>query len=316
MRQGSFVVLEDRGILAVSGPDRRAFLQGLVSNDVEKIAADRAIYAALLTAQGKYLHDFIMVAAGEAIWLDAEAGRLADLRRRLSMYRLRAKVTLDELPDLAVAAVFGDGVCGVLDLPEQPGAARPFAGGVALVDPRLMALGARVILPREDIRETLIAAGIAEADFAAYDRHRLALGIPDGSRDLIVEKSILLESGFDELNGVDWQKGCYIGQELTARTKYRGLIKKRLFPVRIDGPAPASGTILSLDGKEAGEMRSSREDRGVALLRLDAVVEGQPLAAEGATLTPMQLEWMRTEPDSPSPASREREGPAPPGAGG
>jgi len=316
MAQGNFVILDDRGILAVSGPDRRAFLQGLVSNDVEKIAADRAIYAALLTAQGKYLHDFIMVAAGEAIWLDAEAGRLADLKRRLSMYRLRAKVTLDELPDLAVAAVFGDGVCGVLDLPEQPGAARPFAGGVALVDPRLMALGARVILPREEIRETLIAAGIAEADFAAYDRHRLALGIPDGSRDLIVEKSILLESGFDELNGVDWQKGCYIGQELTARTKYRGLIKKRLFPVRIDGPAPAAGTILSLDGKEAGEMRSSREDRGVALLRLDAVVEGQPLAAEGATLTPMQLEWMRTEPDSPSPASREREGPAPPGAGG
>ena len=257
MAQGNFVVLEDRGVLAVSGPDRGGFLQGLVSNDVDKIAADRAVYAAFLTAQGKYLHDFIMVAAGEAIWLDAEAGRLADLKRRLSMYRLRAKVTLDELPDLAVAAVFGDGVCGVLDLPEQPGAARPFAGEVALVDPRLMALGARVILPREDIRETLIAAGIAEADFAAYDRHRLALGIPDGSRDLIVEKSILLESGFDELNGVDWQKGCYIGQELTARTKYRGLIKKRLFPVRIDGPAPASGTILSLDGNEAGEMRSS-----------------------------------------------------------
>src|SRR5258706_3085359 len=179
-----------------------------------------------------------------------------------------------------------------------------------------MALGQRVTLPREDIRETQIAAGIAEADFAAYDRHRLALGIPDGSRDLIVEKSILLESGFDELNGVDWQKGCYIGQELTARTKYRGLIKKRLFPVRINGPAPASGTILSLHGKEAGEMRSSRDGTGLALLRRDAVVEGQPLAAEGATLTPMQLEWMRTEPDSPSPASREREGPAPPGAGG
>jgi folate-binding protein YgfZ len=297
MAQGNFVILDDRGILAVSGPDRRAFLQGLVSNDVEKIAADRAIYAALLTAQGKYLHDFIMVAAGEAIWLDAEAGRLADLRRRLSMYRLRAKVTLDELPDLALAAVFGDGVCGVLHLPEQPGAARPFAGGVALVDPRLMALGARVILPREEIRETLIAAGIVEADFAAYDRHRLALGIPDGSRDLIVEKSILLESGFDELNGVDWQKGCYIGQELTARTKYRGLIKKRLFPVRIDGPAPASGTILSLDGKEAGEMRSSREDRGVALLRLDAVGGDRNVSGGEAALVPTRPDWMRLESD-------------------
>jgi folate-binding protein YgfZ len=316
MAQGNFVVLDDRGILAVSGPDRGAFLQGLVSNDVEKIAADRAVYAALLTAQGKYLHDFIMVAAGEAIWLDAEAARLADLKRRLSIYRLRAKVTLDELPERAVAAVFGDEVCRILDLPEQPGAARPFAGGVALVDPRLAALGARVILPREEIRETLAAAGLAETDFAAYDRHRLALGIPDGSRDLIVEKSILLESGFDELNGVDWQKGCYIGQELTARTKYRGLIKKRLFPVRIDGPAPAPGTVLSLDGKEAGEMRSSRDGFGLALLRLDAAAEDRGLSADGATLAATQPDWMRLESESPSPAPREREGPAPAGAGG
>jgi folate-binding protein YgfZ len=305
MAQGNFVVLDDRGILAVSGPDRRAFLQGLVSNDVDKIAADRAVYAALLTAQGKYLHDFIMAAAGEAIWLDAEAARLADLKRRLSIYRLRAKVTIDELPELAVAAVFGDGVFGVLDLPEQPGAARPLAGGVAVVDPRLAALGARVILPREEIRETLVAAGVAEADFAAYDRHRLALGIPDGSRDLIVEKSILLESGFDELNGVDWQKGCYIGQELTARTKYRGLIKKRLFPVRIEGPAPAPGTILSLDGKEAGEMRSSRDSLGLALLRLDGVGEDRSFAAGETTLFPIRPDWMRIEQDNPSPAPRE-----------
>src|SRR6202140_3346356 len=104
MAQGNFVVLEDRGIVAVSGPDRRAFLQGLVSKDVDKIAADRPVYAALLTAQGKYLHDFIMAAAGEAIWLDAEAARLADLRRRLSVYRLRARTALDELPGLTVAA--------------------------------------------------------------------------------------------------------------------------------------------------------------------------------------------------------------------
>jgi hypothetical protein len=241
---------------------------------------------------------------------------LADLKRRLSIYRLRAKVTLDELPDLAVAAVFGDGIFGVLNLPEQPGAARPFAGGLALADPRLSALGARVILPRPELRETLAAAGVAEADFAAYDRHRLALGIPDSSRDLIVEKSILLESGFDELNGVDWQKGCYIGQELTARTKYRGLIKKRLFPVRIDGPAPAPGTVLSLDGKEAGEMRSSHADIGVALLRLDAVAEDRGLSADGATLAAMRPDWMRLESENPSPAPREREGPAPKGAGG
>src|SRR5437763_7877733 len=149
MTEAHFVVLEDRGVLAVSGPDRRSFLQGLVSNDVEKIAADRALYAALLTAQGKYLHDFIMIEQDEAIWLDAEAARLADLKRRLSMYRLRAKVEIAERPDLGVAAVFGPSALAALDLPERPGAARPLDGGVALVDPRLAALGGRVVAERE-----------------------------------------------------------------------------------------------------------------------------------------------------------------------
>lgn len=302
MAEAKFVILDSRGILAVSGPDSRAFLQGLVSNDVEKVAPDRAVYAALLTAQGKYLHDFIMAAAGDAIRLDAEAARLADLKRRLSMYRLRAKVAIDDLPDLAVAAVFGDGAQAALGLPEAAGAARAFGEGLAFVDPRLTALGARVILPRDRIRGALAGLGLAETDFAAYDRDRLALGIPDGSRDLIVEKSILLESGFDELNGVDWQKGCYVGQELTARTKYRGLIKKRLFPVKIDGPSLAPGTIVNLDGKDAGEMRSSRDGFGLALLRLEAVENAGPLSAGAAKISPSRPEWLRIEADSASSA--------------
>src|SRR6266487_2561009 len=148
MAKGQFAILEERGILAVSGPDRRIFLQGLVSNDVEKLADNRAVYAALLTAQGKYLHDFIMVEVGEAIWLDAEAARLGDLRRRLSLYRLRAKVEIAERPELAVAAVFGEGSLAAVDLPPGPGAALPRDGGVVLVDPRLAKLGARAILDR------------------------------------------------------------------------------------------------------------------------------------------------------------------------
>jgi folate-binding protein YgfZ len=295
MASSSFVLLEDRGILAVSGPDRRAFLQGLVSNDMDKVGLRVARYAALLTAQGKYLHDFIMVESGEAVWLDAEASRLADLKRRLSIYRLRAKASLEERPDLAVATVFGEDALAALDLSSEAGAARPFGSGVALVDPRLAALGARVILRHESARTALASAGLCEARFEAYDRLRLSLGIPDGSRDLAIEKSLLLESGFDELNGVDWQKGCYVGQELTARTKYRGLIKKRLMPVEIDGPVPSPGTIVTADGREVGEMRSSRDRLGLALLRIEPVLAGKRLVAGDAALTPAKPGWMRLD---------------------
>jgi folate-binding protein YgfZ len=288
MSSARFVVLEDRGVLAIGGPDRVAFLQGLVSNDVMQVSSDRAIYAALLTAQGKYLHDFMLVERDEVIWLDGEAARLADLKRRLTMYRLRAKVTIDDRPDLAVAALFG----ASLGLPDEPGAARLFDGGSAFTDPRLAALGTRVILPRDQLRQALRDNGAIETDFTEYDRLRLALGVPDGSRDLVLDKSILLEAGFDELHGVDWQKGCYIGQELTARTKYRGLIKKRLFPVRIDGPAPEPGAIVTLDGHEAGELRSSRDGAGLALLRLEAV-DKKPLVVGEAVITPVTPDWMR-----------------------
>jgi folate-binding protein YgfZ len=298
MTDASFAVLDDRGVLAVSGADRRAFLQGLVSNDLEKVGAAEARYAALLTAQGRYLHDFMMIEVGGAIWLESEAGRLGDLKRRLSIYRLRAKAVLEEQPNLAVAAVFGDGALAVIGLSGELGAARSFGSGVAFVDPRLAALGARCIAARADLQRELAAAGLAEAGFPAYDRLRLELGIPDSSRDLAVERSILLESGFDELNGVDWQKGCYIGQELTARTKYRGLIKKRLMPVAIDGPAPAAGTIVTADGREVGEMRSSRDGRGLALLRIEPVVKGARLMAETATLVATKPGWMRLDDDA------------------
>ncbi|MBO0735026.1 MAG: folate-binding protein YgfZ [Alphaproteobacteria bacterium] len=295
MSQAGFVVLEDRGILAVSGRDRRSFLQGLVSNDVDKVGPAAARYAALLTAQGRYLHDFIMVEVAESIWLDAEASRLEDLKRRLSIYRLRAQATLRERSDLCVAAVLGDGAFAALGLSGEPGAAVPLGCGVALIDPRLAALGARVILPRETIRSEISRTGLVESGSDAYERLRLRLGIPDGSRDLVPEKSILLESGFDELNGIDWQKGCYVGQELTARTRYRGLVKKRLMPVRIDGPTPAPGSLVTADGREAGEIRSSRNGFALALLRLEPVVENRRLAAGDAAIIPMKPDWMRLD---------------------
>jgi folate-binding protein YgfZ len=297
MAEKSFVALGERGLLVVAGEDRRAFLQGLISNDVEKVAASRAIHAALLTAQGKYLHDFFVAALGETLILDGEAARLGDLQRRLGLYRLRTKVTLAPAAgDLGVFAAFGGEALAALGLPDQPGAAAPFAGGVAFVDPRLVALGARLVMAKDAGAAALRALGFAEAEFATYDRLRLEHGVPDGSRDLTVEKAILLESGFEELNGVDWQKGCYIGQELTARTKYRGLIKKRLMAVRVDGALPPPGTPVMLGEQEAGEMRSGRDGIALALLRLDAVAAasaGQPLTSGAARLTPIKPDWAR-----------------------
>lgn len=289
MAERVYAELPARGVLEVAGEDRVGFLQGLVSNDVAKVSPQRAIYAALLTAQGRYLFDFFIIARGDALYLDAEAARLAELQRRLSIYKLRAKVALsDASAHFAVAAAWGDGASDALGL-AGVGAATAFAGGIAYADPRLASLGARFIVPR-DSEAAIAAAGFARSDDAAYDRHRLALGIPDGTRDLPVEKALLIEAGFDELNGIDWQKGCYMGQEITARMKYRALAKKRVLPVTVEGAMPAPGTVVTREGNEAGEMLSGRDGCALALLRLDAL-DGA-LVAGGARVTPLKPAWM------------------------
>lgn len=294
MADRSYLVLEDRGVLTVAGEDRQSFLQGLVSNDVTKVSGQRAIYASLLTAQGRFLHDFFIAERNGAFVLDAEAARLDDLRRRLTLYRLRSKVTLSAAGDLAVIALFGERALPSLGLTDEPGRAQPLGDGVVFVDPRLARLGARAILPRSGI-DQITALGFAAASAADYDAMRLALGVPDGSRDLPVEQALLLENGFDELHGVDWQKGCYVGQEVTARMKYRALARKRLTTVRIEGETPPPGTPILLDGEEAGEMRTALGRHGLALLRLEMVEradrEGRPLTAGGAALTPIKPAW-------------------------
>jgi hypothetical protein len=266
----SLAILPDRGVLEVAGPDRAAFLQGLVSNDVSKLAPGQAAWTALLTPQGKWLADFFVIATEDAFLLDAERAQVAELAQRLGRFRLRSKVTLrDASDDWHVHAAWG---------------AAPGAVEIAVADPRLPEAGWRVLS-----RAPLAADATAED----YDRHRLALGLPDGSRDMEREKSVLLEAGFDELNGVSWSKGCYMGQELTARTRYRGLIKRRLVPVAVDGPLPARGTIVTdAAGAEVGEMRSGRDGQGLALLRIDAL-DRAPFMAGGARLAPRIAPWMR-----------------------
>ncbi len=299
MSKGHYVILEGRGLLRAAGPDARSFLQGMVSNDVTKVGPERAIWSAFLTPQGKFLHEFFMTeepgAGGESLWIDCEAARLDDLRSRLARYRLRAKIELTDVStDHAIAAIFGEGALEALGealgLPAEIGAVRSFGGGIAYADPRLAELGARAVLPRAGARAALEGAGLAAATLADYDALRIGLGVPDGSRDLDVERSPLLENGFDELHGIDWDKGCFMGQELTARTKYRALIKKRLLPVTIEGPAPEPGTPVTAAGKDAGVLRSSVDGVGLALLRLEHLEA--PLSAGEAHLTAKKPDWL------------------------
>jgi folate-binding protein YgfZ len=302
MSQPSYTILEHRAVLMLAGPDVRSFLQGIVSNDVERVSTERALWNAFLTPQGKFLYEFFLVERPGAeegatlFWLECEAERRTDLMRRLKMYKLRAKVELSDTgEELAVAVLFGPGVSEALGLATgKLGRALDFAGGVAFLDPRLAGLGGRALLPRAGAEAALQAAGFAEAGLEAYDGLRIGLGVPDGSRDLEVEKSLLLESGFDELNGLDWDKGCYMGQELTARTRYRGLTKKRLLPVEIDGPVPEPGTVVRSGEREAGVLRSTADGWGLALLRLEHLgEEAAPLTAGEARLTVVKPDWAR-----------------------
>ncbi|MGH7041047.1 MAG: YgfZ/GcvT domain-containing protein, partial [Acetobacteraceae bacterium] len=265
------------------------FLQGLVSNDVAEARPGHAVWAALLTPQGKWLADFFIFAVADRLLLDAERAQIPMLLARLGRFRLRASVSLAAAEEWAV--------CTAWDGP--PPALAP--GTIAAPDPRLPEAGWRLLLPAPPPPDAWLAdAGLADAGSDAWDRHRLALGLPDGARDLESEKTVLLEAGFDELSGISWTKGCYMGQELTARTRYRGLVKRRLVPVGIEGDPPAPGTpVLRQDATrpdgaapiEVGSLRSLSGDLGLALLRLDAL--STPLACGAARLIPRIPGWMR-----------------------
>lgn len=288
-----FIPLADRIVLRLTGADVRSFLQGIVTNDVMRVTPRQAIYAALLTPQGKFLFDFFMAEAADgALLFDCAADRAEALMKRLALYKLRADVTVARADDLGVAAVIKGA------LPGAPaatvGVAWDLDGGIAFHDPRLTALGQRVIATAAAL--DALAAGHAHGTAEDYDRHRLGLGVPEAGRDIEPEQSFALESNLEELNGVDFHKGCYVGQELTARTKHRGTVRKRILPVRVMGPLPAPGTAVTADGNEIGHMRSGRDGRALALLRLDryaaARAAGGALTAKGVPLELDLPDWL------------------------
>jgi len=290
MDRPALLNLDWRAVIAIGGEDAVAFLQGLVSNDVTRVATDKALWSAFLTPQGKFLHEFMILSRGGRLLLDCERERRADLVRRLKIYRLRSKATVEE-GDQTIVALYGAGLEDALGFALAPGDAREIPGGVLYGDPRLAAMGLRGAVDAEGLA-WLGDRGLALGSAAEWDRRRIAAGIPDGSRDLAIEKAILLENGFDELNGLDWAKGCYMGQELTARTRYRGLIRKRLLPVTFDGTPPVPDADIMSNGKPVGIVRSVAGDRALALLRLEAL-DDDALTAGDARLRPEVPAWVK-----------------------
>ncbi len=277
--------LINRSLLKLSGTDTVDFLQNLVTNDLKKLSATQVVYSALLTPQGKFLHDFFVIEWNGCIYLDCLKERAADLQRRLTMYKLRADVIIEDVSDdFSIFALFGD---EENNLPANAGEALAEGEYILYRDPRLSQLGARLLTPTS----SPIPFESLEVSAEEYDIWRLSQGVPEGGTDIIPEKNFLLEVNFEELNGVSFSKGCYLGQELTARTKYRAKIKKKLFAFKFDGDISVNDAIR-LNSKEIATVTAFTKPYGLALTRL---ADWQKLDESDTTLEPVGLELFKPD---------------------
>ena len=287
-------ILHDRSVVAIAGTDRIKFLQGLVTNDIRRLAADKALYTGFLTGQGKLLCDFFVMEDGDRNLIDIATAHVEDFFKRLAKFKLRAVVEFGETaPALAVAAVWGTEAAARLGLDSAEGVAGKGAlaeAHYAFVDPRIAALGARLIYPvGRPIEAELAQLGFAGATAADYAAHRLALGIAD-TAEIGGEICYPLEANFEMLHGVDFKKGCYVGQELTARMKLKGDLRKRVLPVTGAAPLPEAGTPVTADGIELGPLIAASGTQGLALLRLDRLA-GAKEGAIHAHEVQLSVQW-------------------------
>ena len=278
--------LPDRGVIKVAGEDARNFLNGLITTDVDRLKPGLGRFGALLTPQGKIIVDFLITEApaghGGGFLIDCPKALADGLATKLKFYKLRAKVTVDIL-DLGVLAAW-DG---------QP-AAQP---DLAFVDPRNEHLGYRILIP-EDLKQKLsdlIGADLLDA--ADYEAHRIALGVPRGGLDFMYSDAFPHETNMDRLAGVDFDKGCYVGQEVVSRMQHRGTARTRSVKVLLEDSAPEAGVSIMAGDKSVGTMGSSAKGKGIALVRIDRVADaldaGQPLSAGGLALKLAEPEIVR-----------------------
>ncbi len=279
-------LLPERGVVKVVGDDARRFLNGLASNDIGKVAPGRARFAALLTPQGKIIVDFIVAEAaaddGGGFLLDAPRALAPALVEKLNFYKLRAKVTVEDLSEaLGVMAVWDGG--GDSEY------------GLCYADPRLAALGMRIMLPPHLAAEAAADLGASLVDAEAYDAHRIALGVPRGGHDFIYGDTFPHEADMDQLAGVDFDKGCYVGQEVVSRVEHRASARNRVVPIAYDDYAPNPGLPVMAGEKPVGTLGSTAQGRGLALVRLDRVADAlassTPLTAGGIAIRVVKPDW-------------------------
>jgi len=279
-------LLPARGVVKVAGNDARNFLHGLVSSDILKLVPGEARFCALLSPQGKIIADFFVVEApahdGGGFFLDLPRTLANALVDKLNLYKLRARVMVEDLSEvLGVLAVWG-----------AEGTTRL---GLWYADPRLPALGLRAMLPPQRAADAATELGAALVDSAEYDTHRIALGIPQGGADFSYSDAFPHEADMDQLGGVDFDKGCYVGQEVVSRIEHRGIARTRALPVRFDGAAPAPGVAVMAGERQVGTMGSSAAGHGLALVRLDRVADalsrGEPLVAGGVPIRLSKPDW-------------------------
>jgi folate-binding protein YgfZ len=285
--------LADRGVIRVTGEDSRKLLQDVITNDMALLERQGAIHAGLLTPQGKILFEFFVVAAGNGVLLEAARDKVADLLKRLTMYKLRAKVALEDASEaLAVTASWG------LSLP-----APDASGAIRFADPRLPDLGVRDLIP--------IAAALPAEEpraTAAYHAHRIALGVPEGGKDYAFGDTFPHEANFDQLHGVSFTKGCFVGQEVVSRMQNRGTARKRIVPIEASAPLTA-GASVNAGSATIGAVGSVAGSKALALLRLDRVAEaqrkGEPLTAGGVPITVHKPAWATFDITPPAPAEAQ-----------
>jgi folate-binding protein YgfZ len=280
--------LADRGVVKVAGDDARNFLHGLVSANILNLTPGVARFCALLSPQGKIFADFIVAEApaqdGGGFFLDVPRALAKPLTDKLNLYKLRSRVMIEDLSEvLGVLAAWDGSGTGAL--------------GLAYADPRLPALGLRTMIPPHRAADAAAALGAVLVDASEYEAHRIALGIPRGGVDFNYGDAFPHETDMDQLGGVDFAKGCYIGQEVVSRTEHRGIARTRAVAVRYDGAAPAAGVTVMAGERQVGTMGSAAAGHGLALLRLDRVADaalrGEELTAGGIAIRPSKPEWAR-----------------------